>query len=645
MGLLSLGTPLAWENVRNYTDHVRKHGIEQFLHIYKNVKGRQGDELKWGDEVEYYVVELDDKNKRATLKLRSAEILQELQKEEEAGNPRALWRPEYGSFMIESTPGNPYGSQVHDFVKVEENMVLRRKMMIEEMKGNEIPISLTSFPRMGCPNFTSPAYEPYGPAARSLFIPDQAINPHARFPTLTRNIRTRRGRRVIINVPIYKDVNTPNPFIETFTNDDGEAAKAAKPDHIYMDAMCFGMGCSCLQATFQACSIEEARNLYDQLAVLTPIMLALSAGAPIFRGYLADVDCRWDVIAGSVDDRTTGELGETENDSTTGKPPRFRIPKSRYDSISAYIGTDTMFKDKYNDIDLVHDKDIYQKLVSNGIDHALAMHISHLFIRDPLVIYEEKLNQDNANDSDHFENIQSTNWQTTRFKPPPPNSPIGWRVEFRSMEVQTTDFENAAYIVFIVLITRVILSFRLNLYVPLSLVDVNMKRAQKRDAVLNERFHFRKQLSNQNSALSLNGDGSSAGDPDAHEEMDMNTIINGKPGTFPGLIPLIHVYLNSMEVDLESRCTIHSYLALIGKRASGQLKTTARWMRDEVLNHPEYKKDSVVSDQIAYDLIKKCDDLVNGRIDAPELLGNNYRDPPQGFGMNTGLTPRRTPQG
>lgn len=29
------------------------------------------------------------------------------------------------------------------------------------------------------------------------------------------------------------------------------------------------------------------------------------------------------------------------------------------------------------------------------------------------------------------QNIQSTNWQSLRFKPPPPNSDIGWRVEFR----------------------------------------------------------------------------------------------------------------------------------------------------------------------------------------------------------------------
>ena len=48
------------------------------------------------------------------------------------------------------------------------------------------------------------------------------------------------------------------------------------------------------------------------------------------------------------------------------------------------------------------------------------------------------------------QNIQSTNWQTMRFKPPPPNTKIGWRVEFRPMEVQLTDFENAAFTTFLV---------------------------------------------------------------------------------------------------------------------------------------------------------------------------------------------------
>lgn len=42
---------------------------------------------------------------------------------------------------------------------------------------------------------------------------------------------------------------------------------------------------------------------------MSALKLALTAASPIWRGLLADVDCRWNVIAGSVDDRTEEERG------------------------------------------------------------------------------------------------------------------------------------------------------------------------------------------------------------------------------------------------------------------------------------------------------------------------------------------------
>lgn len=38
------------------------------------------------------------------------------------------------------------------------------------------------------------------------------------------------------------------------------------------------------------------------------------------------------------------------------------------------------------------------------------------------------------------------------------------------MEVQLTDFENAAFAVFVVLLSRAILAFNLNFYIPISKV-------------------------------------------------------------------------------------------------------------------------------------------------------------------------------
>ena len=58
-----------------------------------------------------------------------------------------------------------------------------------------------------------------------------------------------------------------------------------------------------------------------------------------------------------------------------------------------------------------------------------------------------------------------------RFKPPPSmHSDIGWRVELRPCEIQITDEENTSFIMFALFITRYILLFHPNFYIPISLV-------------------------------------------------------------------------------------------------------------------------------------------------------------------------------
>lgn len=44
-------------------------------------------------------------------------------------------------------------------------------------------------------------------------------------------------------------------------------------------------------------------------------------------------------------------------------------------------------------------------------------------------------------------------------------------------------------------------------------------------------------------------------------------------------------------------------MVLICKRASGELQTTATWIREFVRNHEDYRQDSVVSETIAHDLV------------------------------------------
>ena len=121
----------------------------------------------------------------------------------------------------------------------------------------------------------------------------------------------------------------------------------------------------------------------------------------------------------------------------------------------------------------------------------------------------------------------------------------------------------------------------------------NMKRAQKRDAVHNEKFYFRKSVVPDDEDETDEGAEPRGSHDQSHDheysEMSVDTILNGKvhaqvhlncrlysilslewnQDEFPGLIPLVRMYVNSIDIDIDTRCTVMQYLRLISKRASG----------------------------------------------------------------------------
>lgn len=187
--------------------------------------------------------------------------------------------------------------------------------------------------------------------------------------------------------------------------------------------------------------------------------------------------------------------------------------KSRYSPISVYISDHEWVTDADNDTPHTNLKKTDDGLFDEmGCSKRLAHHILGLFKRSPIPAYANELNFEKlmniscctadstssgndegsleeskesneewwtkiplSNEVAHFENLQSTNWNSLRFKSPPSiDSDIGWRVEFRPLDIQLTDFENSALTVFTGLMINIINEWALDFILPISLIDEGM---------------------------------------------------------------------------------------------------------------------------------------------------------------------------
>lgn len=122
---------------------------------------------------------------------------------------------------------------------------------------------------MGAGDFIDSSKPFSAPYSQSSYIPDHIINPHPRFAALATNIRSRRGAKVDIQVPLFRDTNTPEyqcknsdcPAVDNSkssnisddTTTDSSVSSDLPPgykievdNNIHMDAMGFGMEMCCL---------------------------------------------------------------------------------------------------------------------------------------------------------------------------------------------------------------------------------------------------------------------------------------------------------------------------------------------------------------------------------------------------------------
>jgi len=348
-----------------------------------------------------------------------------------------------------------------------------------------------------------------------------------------------------------------------------------------MDSQAFGACQCCTQATFLTRNLDDARNLTDQFLVLAPLLLALTAATPFLRGLVADTDTRWQTFQQCWDDRREDELESIRNS---------RVSPSDMFIGSSFI-SDQAAEQAANDIHVPIHNPSMESLQAAGVDHVLSRHVAHLLARDAIAVVQNRLGVDDSVEADHWEQLQGTNWNNVRFKPPPQSSSstgheIGWRVEFRSPEVQLTDFENAGVVAVIRMLAEIISDEKWDLVIPVSLCEENDVRSASRRAACGAKFWFRTSVVGKCEVT----------------EQSLTEILGGDQGIFTRCRAWLDRRCEQLSCSSSARSKLESYMKLFESRAAGTLPTPATFLRRRLQEHPAYNNDGVLPMSFVHDL-------------------------------------------
>ena len=621
MGFLSVfGLVLQFLESKKYFKIIKDNFVK---YVIRELKKRYiCKEPMFGFEFELHKISIDDINKKVFIDLSAQNDIINSSKQK---NEEFHLSHEYGGWMYEVIPNEPF--LIKDLNLIESN-IKNLYQFLAKKYGKTKFLSLGSYPLLGVGKYfinedekedddndlignekEKIAREQFlediknNRLSYSNYLSDKIINRHPRFGNLTRNIRQRRGSKVDIKIPLFKDKNTD---ITTVSKLD------PVPGYITMDAMGFGMGCCSLQVTIGSDFLDDCLKIYDQLIPLAPLFLVLTSSAPIHRGKLSDYDNRWIIISKSVDDRT-----EEERDPNSDK----YVYKSRYSPVYSYIGKVNKYFNNYPKFPI--NQEYYNQFIEAGISKNLATHFCNLLVRDPLVIFDKKINITDDNDMSHFENINSSNWNSLRFKLPRPcDNDYSYKIEIRTCDLQLTPFENTSIIHFIVNLYNIILKQNCNFIIPITKVDENYENAYCNDAINTKKFWWR---INSFDDINHNEDNFDykKDEQDNIKLLTINEILNGaKEYNYPGLIPAIKKEINNnVNYDEEKKKELFKFADYMEKKANGEIWTDAKYIRKFINEHPKYNKDSIITEEINYDLINHLLLIQNGEIKPKELFG------------------------
>jgi len=319
---------------------IRKNAALQLVELlrrFKNFKKTPEEEDKYGTEAEAYLL---DKVNIEGQSLYSVNInTPEYMKVNNTKYEDSLeMKEEFSAWMVEVLPKNPFRNKL-DFIEVWNHFKYITDNLTNLNDNNaKLLISGSILPHMGTLNYYIPPDNKFVPledrekinqlSGSTTFL-DSTITNHARFRGLTYNVKTRKGSKPDIRIPVYQDKNTK---IKEFSK-----------DHFG-----YGMGCLALQVTFSCRTMDDCRFLYDQMHAFSPFAQILSNSSAIANGKLIDWDCRWKLIEQSTDDRKSTERG--------------KIEKGRYSTINFYISNDHRNRNSYNDKKFTLNKKIRKNL-------------------------------------------------------------------------------------------------------------------------------------------------------------------------------------------------------------------------------------------------------------------------------------------